>query len=52
MAYPPPVYALLALPAPGNTESRAECLEAARNEAHERLALVIGGELEGNSAWR
>eukprot|EP00903_Cladosiphon_okamuranus_P017080 g15739.t1 len=39
------------LMAPGNNETRAECLEAARNEAHKRLALVVRGELQENSAW-
>lgn len=36
---------------PGKDETRAECLEAARKEAHERLALVLRREMEVNSPW-
>lgn len=51
--FAPTYFPLLFLPPlPGNTETRAECIEAARNEAHERLALAIREELEENSAWR
>ncbi|CAN0515907.1 unnamed protein product, partial [Ectocarpus sp. 8 AP-2014] len=40
------------LMAPGADETRAQCLEAARREAHERLANIIRRELERNSARR
>ncbi|CAN0002103.1 unnamed protein product, partial [Pylaiella littoralis] len=40
------------LVAPGADETRAGCLEAARSEAHERLALALREELQDNSCWR
>ncbi|CAN0370235.1 unnamed protein product, partial [Ectocarpus sp. 13 AM-2016] len=40
------------LMAPGADETRAQCLEAARREAHERLANILRRELGSNSARR
>ncbi|CAM9274881.1 unnamed protein product [Ectocarpus fasciculatus] len=40
------------LMAPGADETRAQCLEAARREAHKRLANMLREELERNSATR
>ncbi|CAM9237959.1 unnamed protein product [Ectocarpus sp. 12 AP-2014] len=40
------------LMAPGADETRAQCLEAARREAHERLANILRRELGRNSARR
>lgn len=34
------------MPTPGADETRAECLDAARTEGHERLVLALRAELE------